>query len=294
MKSLLFLLVSTFLLSIVGCSKNDENLTLNPDSKLILNDHTNISSDSNQELSFRAAPVITSMGGGNASGFFTNGQWDGNTCNQGNYFHYYVINTFDPTASNNFWLINGSGFGSTQGTVLISSGTISLQILSWSSTQIKVRPQANWALDYKINITIKVKHVNGTYAIKIINILGMIKEGRGFGQCTWEAAYQRLLANKTIPIPAYQSTNNISVTYVPQKYDIVDWGSSHSAIIMTIPIVTISNGITTYTFQLRERNHFCDENAATTTKTFKKTSTSIIQGIKSANSALGSATKYFR
>lgn len=247
----------------------------------------------------RSSPSITSIGGGTIAPYFSNGKWLGNipSCGQGNYYGYYVINTIDATESQNYWLINGSNFGTTKGSLSLNASGITLTILSWSSTQIKVRPTSSYTLDYKTNIQLKVTTSTGSSVSKLINILGMIKAGRGYGQCTWEVGYQRLLAGLTIPSTAFYSKGAITNKYVPKKYHIVHFLSGnikHTAIIISVPTVSTSNGITTYTFQLRERNENCNETyASQTTKTFKVNSTSIVAGIKSNNANLGSATDYF-
>jgi hypothetical protein len=158
---------------------------------------------------------------------------------------------------------------------------------------IKVRPIAPYTLDYKNSLSIVVKKPTNETGSYVVNIIGMIANGRGFGQCTWEAAFQRKQMGLGIPPTAYTATANISAAYTPKKGDVLDWGTSHTAIIMTIPTATVSGG--TYTFTLRERNQSCNELTATqTTQTFKRSSTAVIQGISSANSGLGKATKYFR
>lgn len=295
MKTQLFNSFTFFLLISIGvitaCSKEEAIQLQSPETEV----NSNSNADSILEISTRSAPVINSITGDTYLPYVSQGKWQGNVCNQGNYYGYYVINTIDVNDVSNFWNINGSGFGSSPGSVVSLTSGVTVQLISWSNTVIKVRPVSSYALDYKTGVTLKVTPVSGPYVTKSINVLGMLKKGRGFGQCTWEAAFQRKVAGKSVPSPsAYSSTGNITVAYVPQKYDVVHWNNQHTGIILTTPTVSTSNGITTYTFQLRERNHTCNETATTTTKSFKKTSSSIVQGIKSANSTLGSATKYWR
>jgi hypothetical protein len=245
----------------------------------------------------RAAPTITSIGGGSIAGYFSDGKWLGNvaSCGNGSYYGYYVINTHDSNNAYNYWTITGSNFGTAQGSVTSSSSAITFQVISWSNTSIKVRPSAPYTLDYKNNLSVTVKKTTNETGSYAVNVIGMIEAGRGFGQCTWEVAYQRKAANLSIPPTAYTSTANISVNYVPAKGDVLDWGNTHTGIIMSVPILTTSNGIKTYTFSLRERNENCNENSASqTTKTFKKSTSAVTQGISSNNSGLGVVTKYYR
>jgi hypothetical protein len=242
---------------------------------------------------------ITSIGGGTSSGFFSNGQWLGNTpaCGRGSFYGYYVICTTIPTHALNYFTINGNNFGTTKGTVTSSDAAISLEVLSWSNTQIKVRPIAPTRLDYKVGITLTVNKSDKT---KInshkINLLGMIEIGRGFGQCTWEAAFQRLQMGLSIPTTAYRSTAAIDYTYVPRKGDILHWGTSHTGIIIDAPTRALgSDGTITYSFSLRERNESCNETTASQTKkSFAIRNRVITTGIASNNSRLKAATTYFR
>ena len=170
-----------------------------------------------------------------------------------------------------------------------------MQVLSWSNTQIKVRPISSYTLDYKNGMVVTVKSSAGATATRSVNVIGMLANGRGFGQCTWEAAYQRKAANRSIPSPsAYSYTGRVSNTYTPQQYDVLHW-NGHTGIIMTSPQTTTSGGVITYTFQLRERNQSCNELTATTsTQTFKRSATTVSQGIYSSNRNLGIAATYWR
>jgi hypothetical protein len=244
-----------------------------------------------------AAPIITTIGGSTILDYFREGRWLGNVkaCGSGSFYGYYVINTENSSDGYNYWTINGSNFGSAQGTVSSNSSAITFQIISWSNTSIKVRPIAPYVLDYKDGLNVIVKKSTNETGNSIVNVIGMLANGRGFGQCTWEAAFQRKQMGLGIPPSAYTATGNISASYTPKKGDVLDWAASHTGIIMTNPITTTANGVTTYSFILRERNQNCNEKTATqTTQSFKRSSTAIIQGISSANAGLGKVTKYFR
>ena len=97
---------------------------------------------------------------------------------------------------------------------------------------------------------------------------------RGYGQCTWYVASQRLLnsPSRTIPYPgAYSITGFIDATYTPQQWDVIDFGTrkantaaeingAHTAIITSPVTVTQSapasdgSKILTYTFTIGEMN----------------------------------------
>ncbi len=253
-------------------------------------------------VSDRSAPSISKIGGSTIEPFFNDGKWLGNVsrCGKGSFYGWYVINTHDSNNPYNYWTINGKNFGSKTGAVTTNSSGVSFQIISWNDNLIKVRPISTYQLDYKANLVITVRTSSNQTATRSINVIGMISNGRGYGQCTWEVAYQRKSANLPIPPSAYASSGFINSSYVPQRWDVINWYNSqgegmHTGIIMSAPTVSHSNGITTYTFLFRERNHNCDEHKAVmTTKTFRRTNTKVIQGISSDNPQLGTATKYWR
>lgn len=240
-------------------------------------------------------PTLNTIGGSSITNYFTDGKWDGNVNGPGKYKGYYVINTYDNSNSYNYWTIKGNNFGSQNSTskIYTNNASISLQVISWSNTEIKVRPIANYSFTFATGVNIKVKNSNGNEGAISINVMGMLQNGRGFGQCTWEVAYQRLLAGKSIPATAYQSSGSIDKNYTPKIYDVINW-NGHTSIIVSEPVLNDANGVKTWTFNLRERNHDLSENAVTTAKSFKRTNASVSGGIKSAASGLGSASNYYR
>jgi hypothetical protein len=299
--SILFSAIFVTLAIFSACKKesNPETTTELEAVATLQNDTTNTQTMGISSL-IAAGPSISSIGGGTANGFFQNGQWSGNVsaCAKNGYntfLSYYVINTEYSSDGLNYWLINGSNFGNATGSVSTNSSAITMQVLSWSPTQIKVRPIAPYVLDYKNGMIVTVKTSTGLTTPRSVNVIGMLANGRGFGQCTWEAAFQRKLVNRSIPSPsAYSSSGSVNKSYTPQQYDVLHW-SGHTGIIMTSPQSTTSGGVVTYTFQLRERNQNCNELTATTsTQTFKRSPTTVTQGIYSANRGLGVAVTYWR
>lgn len=245
-----------------------------------------------------ASPSISAIGGYSMSGFTAEGTWLGNVpaCGRGSFYGYYVINTYDNSDAANYWDIKGSNFGTAKGSVSSNSSGITFDIISWSNTTIRIRPKAGYLLDVKTNFTVTVKTTSNLTASRTINVIGMLANGRGYGQCTWEAAYQRKLMGLSIPFPsAYSTSGTISASYIPKKGDVLHWGKMHTGIILSDPTVSTSGGVSTYTFTIRERNSKCNETYATqSTQSFKKTGSSVTQGISSDNSSLGKATTYWR
>ena len=243
-------------------------------------------------------PSITSIGGASMSGFTSNGTWLGNipSCSRSPYLGFYVINTHDNNDNLNYWNINGTNFGTVRGSISSNSSGITFDIISWTNTVVQVRPKAGYQLDVKTNFTVTIRTSSNTTASRTINVIGMLANGRGYGQCTWEAAFQRKLMGLSIPFPsAYSTSGTINASYVPKKGDVLHWGKMHTGIILSTPTVSTSGGVTTYTFTIRERNSKCNETFATqSTQTFKKTSSTVTQGISSDNASLGKATTYWR
>ena len=287
-----------------GCQKNQQS----------------VSPESGTPVAKGAGVPELIIGGATMSGYVTNGKWDGQatSCGTGTGLYYldYVINTDNNSDANNYWTItaNNFSFGAAQGTgsVTTSATGVSLQVISWSNTQIKVRPIASYQLDSKPGMTVTVTNSSAQACSKTIDVIGMLGNGRGFGQCTWEAAYQRKLLGLGIPSPgAYATTGNIDANYIPQKGDVVHWSQSHTAFVLTVPTRTatysrvVIGGVTydslvTYSFTLRERNYACNEVAGSSTKTFSKRKNSagtqilINTGINSMAGSLNYATAYWR
>ncbi|MBK6544716.1 MAG: hypothetical protein IPO78_16270 [Saprospiraceae bacterium] len=261
-------------------------------------------------------PIIESIGGSSSGVFYSNGQWSGNipgsNC-MSNYSGDYVINTDVPMSI--YWLIKGKNFGNLKGNgiLAISHSAIKFKIINWSDTEIKINVESSYTLDSKKDVAIIVKNTLGQQSNPFkIDVIGMIGDGRGFGQCTWEASYQRRKLNMKISPSAYSLNLKPDKDYVPQIGDLVHFGTNkHTSIILSKPIktskfesVTIDkikyDSIVIYTFNLRERNHNCDESAETTEKIFvkrkdKNASKILVKaGIQSANSKFGFASGIYR
>lgn len=196
--------------------------------------------------------------------------------------------------STTVWTINGTGFGTTKGQVGII-GPIPVGIASiesWSNTQIRVRVFGLWYFSSFRNAKVFVRTASGRTAEKADNWVAAPK-GRGYGQCTWEVFYRRVGAGLSAPASAYPSSTIITGSYVPRQWDVLFWGTYHTAIITSVPHrVTAINGQTTYTFTISERNAKWDEAVSFTTSTFIVQNGSVKQGIKSKLNS--TATSYWR
>jgi len=218
-----------------------------------------------------------------------NGQWQGQppaagSSGSGHYKGFYAIDYYPNTS---FWTISGSGFG-TRGTITFSDPSIIVDSTpSWSDSSIRVWLHLSWPgftqMGYQnspltFTITSTSTATNGSVVIlgqgnKSVSVVSTIQT-RGYGQCTWYVASQRLLnsPSRTIPYPgAYSITGFIDATYTPQQWDVIDFGTrkantaaeingAHTAIITSPVTVTQSapasdgSKILTYTFTIGEMN----------------------------------------
>jgi len=84
-------------------------------------------------------------------------------------------------------------------------------------------------------------------------------DGRGYGQCTWYVANQRLAQGLGIPYPSAYTSTPIDASYVPQQWDVIDFTTLHTAIIISPVTKTTSPGsngdtLITYNFTIGEMN----------------------------------------
>ncbi len=118
---------------------------------------------------------------------------------------------------------------------------------------------------------------------------------RGFGQCTWYVANQRLKAGKTIPKTAYSTSGSITASYVPQLWDALTYGSKHVAIITTTPTkTTSSDGTVTYSFTVSEMNSLTDEKVSSDRRQFAVKARKIVTHIGSKAGKSYKADGYWR
>lgn len=206
-----------------------------------------------------ATPKITDITGYSDGIGVVNGKWNGQgpACNnaKGKYYGYYAAES----QNSSYWIIKGSGFGTTQGTVSVSDLKIKLTISSWSDSEIKVVVTVPYSYTSNTGVTLTVKNAqNQTFPSQTVSTVGVIKT-RGYGQCTWYVAYKRLVQVKTIPPSAYTSTS-IDVSYVPKQWDCLNYGGKHVGIITSPVTKNEINGIVTYSLTVGEMNAKCDEN----------------------------------
>jgi len=239
--------------------------------------------------------TIASIDGWTTSGAeVINAQWQGQPMppspNVGKYYLFYAIDAPVKTtplsalpSNAALWKVHGSGFGSQRGDITFSPASVlntisasSSNITYWASngTEVDFIPSSAQGYSYQqqTNISISIAgstpqslprpaRLPGSIAWNS-GVIGTIRS-RGYGQCTWYVAYVRLNLGLSIPAPAYSdpAIRSIDPNYTPQLWDVLNFGSSHTSIIITTPALTTqfnaSDGSTnwTYTFTLGEMNY---------------------------------------
>lgn len=237
---------------------------------------------------------ITGIAGHSDGSGVKNGKWTGQPLhapNRGKYNGFYVIESQN---SNYYWDILGKNFGKTQGSVWLLDRSmkpvrdikITIARGGWTDTKIRVVPVGPYTLESRelylcVSRTGDLPNSSNSWSDTFyVKVIGAIQT-RGFGQCTWEVAYQRLLSGKSIPSRAYPS-NMVSITssYIPQKDDVLFVGTRHTAIITSTPKRQSSGGTTTWTFTVTERNHDWNETRSSRSSSFSVSGNRVITPIR--------------
>lgn len=255
----------------------------------------------------KSVASISSIGGYSAGSSVSGAKWQGQPSGaprsaSNKYLNYYAIDS----KSDSSWTIKGSGFGSRQGAITFSDSKISCKVTSWKDNEIKLTPKVPHSYTYNSSVTLTIYVDNGTTCVfgasKKIPVVGLIKT-RGYGQCTWYAAYKRLDNGKSIPDSAY-GTKSIGTDYEPKRWDYLSYGSKHVSVITSDISKSESsdksgNKYKTYKFTVGEMNAKWDEATSSYSATFevktdKKGKKSVTQTIGSNAGSSFAATGYYR
>jgi hypothetical protein len=244
-------------------------------------------------------PTISSISGNgyNDTVGVVNGQWNGQTgtpCikyGAGPYYNYYAIESQNLS----YLYIYGQGFGSNPGTVTASDSRITLNILTWNDSTIKVKTSVLYTYTVNTGVTLTVTDsMNRSVHSNPINVIGIINT-RGYGQCTWYVANQRLANHLPMPLPsAYSTTGTIDNKYHPQQWDCLTYTNVHVAIIISAVLKKTVGNITTYTFTVGEMNATCDEMVSTYPATFSVDTTKTTPVTNIGSNSGHTATGYYR
>jgi len=225
-------------------------------------------------------PLVTNIGGWTSLGV-SNGRWQGQpdrapaNHKPGHYFNYYAADVYanaGTPADGSYWTFTGSGFGNTPGTISISDSSLIINVQKtnqkWSDKKLTIYVNSKVAFKYDSTVTLTITPVGAIPWQTTIPVLSTIMGGgRGYGQCTWYAAYRRLNLNLSIPgvITQYiagvpygtvtgsdYTQTSITSDYVPKLWDVIDFGQSHSSIICSIdsPTTTGTSTNTTITYKM--------------------------------------------
>ena len=223
------------------------------------------------------------------------------------------------------WTLTGTGFcppsgckKGQKGSIVFSDNSINAvppsAIKNWTASQITFTPSFAPVVSFQytnnpsVSMTITAPDgVSVTVPLPIPHGVISTIATRGYGQCTWYVANQRLAQTLTIPVPAYQTTGAIDASYIPQQWDVLDFSNKHSAIIIS-PVTTTQvhnadgSTITTYAFTIGEMNvapTLWGEQSSSVSSKFvinisRTGAKTIKQGILSQYSSTKAVTAYFR
>jgi uncharacterized repeat protein (TIGR02543 family) len=270
--------------------------------------------------------TITQIKGYSDSVGVENAHWTGQPSkapSPGKYKGYLVVNYFDVIAQNQrksfYWDITGTNFSNTEGSVWLLDKNrkpisgLSIEILKWSNNTIRILANGYYNFEYYsggfLAVSLDKKQPTSSsarIAETNVSLLGII-QSRGYGQCTWYVANQRLRASLSIPPKAYSKTNNIPSVgsvdngYIPKQYDCLAYGSNHVAIILSKPAQTTdSKGKITWSFTLGEMNADWNECPSQSTRTYVLSSPNsngqrtVLSGIGTNAKKTWFATTYYR
>jgi Kelch motif len=153
------------------------------------------------------------------------------------------------------WHINGSGFcppagcSGKKGSLVFSDPMINSisasNIKTWTDSEITFTPSfMTTAFNYTVNTNVSVTMTTPDGLVATLPLPtpagepltpGVIAtiDGRGYGQCTWYVANQRLAHHLPIPVGAYYTVGSIDGNYTPEQWDVVNFDKAHTAIIIS-------------------------------------------------------------
>lgn len=274
-----------------------------------------------------AAPTITGVGGYSDGVGVSNGRWTGQPManpRSNAYLNYFTVSPVNDSARNlsmgstYYWTISGTNFGTTPGSVWVldtyaSDVGVSVKVISWSNTSIKVIANAAYTFSAKAGarlwisrLTTRPAPASSVYWIDRAHpVVGLI-QSRGYGQCTWFVAKTRLAAGFAIPPTAYAVSSLLSgiggiSNYIPQQWDALNYGGRHVGIITSaITATTNADRTITYGFRLREMNALTDEAESSSTRYYRVSAPNasgqrtVLQMVGSNAGSLYVATGYYR
>jgi hypothetical protein len=289
--STIILVAFCSIISLLGCSNNQSiDNKVAPEEENLSAESYNTNKANYSEVA-SAQVKITGISGHNDKVGVRNGKWTGQPSRaprtaSNAYLDHYVI---DSQNNSYFWTIQGENFGNSVGSVqlfdrnfnVLRDFTIEISPSNWKSNSIRITVKHKDKQNFQFfrNAYIRVSRLKNppptsntdSYIWETpINIVGII-QSRGFGQCTWFVANTRLNQSLRIPPSAYTTTGQINdANYVPALWDCLTYGSSHVAIITSVPTsVTNSDRSTSWKFTVSEMNAKWNESSSTFNAEFR-------------------------
>lgn len=188
----------------------------------------------------------------------------------------------DPVAEPVQWIFSGTGFcpptgcPNHSGQIIFSDPNISAVVVpaaNWKATSVTFTPSFTDTFNYpgvpgqpavnpSPSVTIITPDGASSGPLALPSPGGIISTiaDRGYGQCTWYVANQRLVHGLPIPVTAYYALGPIDYKYVPQQWDVIDfvYSNPHTAIIISAVTTTETQQpggtLITYNFTIGEMN----------------------------------------
>ena len=263
------------------------------------------------QIAYGGTPKITSITGYSDARGVVNGRWTGQPSHapssaSNRYKSFLVSDTYNYTPTNSnpyYWDINGNNFGSKSGRIFISwrdgrpVPIKQITIIDWKTNgkKIRIKVVADDSFYLAGPIIVYVQASTGEWSAPFYDNYTTLIKSRGLGQCTYWVASVRRSKKQTIPEMAYPNGRKlITYQYEPKQYDVLFWGTGHTAIIYSVPTLESKpDGTRTWNFTVSEMNAKWDENVSYRKSTFSVNNRSILKGILSNGYSYG-ATHYWR
>lgn len=286
-----------FVLRDVYPDNDNVNLSLGRGTPVSLDDDTeNLAASSVRSATpaaAAAAPVITSITGTtDSSAGITNGLVTmscGTAYNGGR-----AVND-KPDAYH--WIINGSNFGTTPGSVTLAGRAVPIAPNGWSPTRIEMMPTVPYTWGPMTTLlTLSTSKGTVNTGVGIVPAVST----RIFGQCTWYVAMTRLNMGKQPSPTAYGGYSSMTASYVPQRgdqvqfYQLINSSNKHAAIITAVSSPTQINGITKWTLTVSEMNYDCRHSTRSYTTTFEVKNGQVLQYPKASINGYSDSRVYYR
>lgn len=198
------------------------------------------------------------------------------------------------------WTLNGSGFGTSPGTVTLQG--IPAPITSWSNTKIQINPTLSLVLfgvpEYAardMDIRVEVRTVTGDAVSRIEQVVPSLRS-RIYQQCTWHVAKRRLeMGLKPSPTAYLTGYTTIDKSWQPHAGDQLRWdltSGRHAAIIESVSGPSTVGTKTVYGIRISQYNRGCDNMYSVYDTTFEVIAGVVTRKPQFSSTSTGAAAYY--